>query len=152
VHTQVVIRSRVAAALHLLDTAEASTAYGRFTALTLADAHDKTARFISFPSLPSESDAGPGVEEPEGRRARGVAAAKTTSYKARRRAGCRSTTTIYSLPWRSARVSSCMDGGGLTGRWKETGSENKARERGSVWFSFFLTSFSENLAAGRIWL
>lgn len=74
--------------IHLLnlarDTAEASTAYGRFTALTLADAHDKTARFISFPSLPSENDAGPVVEEPEGRRARGVAAAKTTSYKARR--------------------------------------------------------------------
>jgi hypothetical protein len=23
---------------------------------------------------------------------------------------------------------------------------------GSVWFSFFLTSFSENLAVGRIWL
>jgi hypothetical protein len=23
---------------------------------------------------------------------------------------------------------------------------------GPVWFSFFLTSFSENLAAGRIWL
>jgi hypothetical protein len=26
------------------------------------------------------------------------------------------------------------------------------RDYGPVWFSFFLTSFSENLAVGRIWL
>jgi hypothetical protein len=25
-------------------------------------------------------------------------------------------------------------------------------DKGSVWFSFFLTSFSKNLAVGRIWL
>jgi hypothetical protein len=27
-----------------------------------------------------------------------------------------------------------------------------ARFLGPIWFSFFLTSFSENLAVGRIWL
>jgi hypothetical protein len=27
-----------------------------------------------------------------------------------------------------------------------------AADSGAVWFSFFLTSFSENLAVGRIWL
>jgi hypothetical protein len=28
----------------------------------------------------------------------------------------------------------------------------EAADLGSVWFSFFLTNFSENLAMGRIWL
>jgi hypothetical protein len=33
-----------------------------------------------------------------------------------------------------------------------TGEVNNRGHNGSVWFSFFLTSFSENLAVGRIWL
>jgi hypothetical protein len=28
----------------------------------------------------------------------------------------------------------------------------KPKQTGAVWFSFFLTSFSKNLAVGRIWL
>jgi hypothetical protein len=31
-------------------------------------------------------------------------------------------------------------------------SSVRALDNGPVWFSFFLTSFSENLAVGRIWL
>jgi hypothetical protein len=40
-----------------------------------------------------------------------------------------------------------------TGIEKETtNTTSEVANKGPVWFSFFLTSFSENLAVGRIWL
>jgi hypothetical protein len=36
--------------------------------------------------------------------------------------------------------------------WHDVARATMQCANGPVWFSFFLTSFSENLAVGRIWL